>query len=125
VSAIALANVPHLVRVRCHFCSRQKPEWAIHRLGTPDFPAQTICFDCWEWHNTALELLAGRGMPGCQACGLTADVLRDREPGATWRLFVVPRDGVYSVLCAGCVGPYVGKRRDLYRGTAFGAKQGM
>jgi hypothetical protein len=122
VSAIALANVPRLGRVRCHFCSRWKLEWDIHHLGGADNPAQFICDQCLDWHNRALEFLAGKGVPpGCQECGLTADVLRDREPGATWRLYVVPRDGVLQVLCRDCKGAYVAKRADLYRGTAFGA----
>jgi hypothetical protein len=115
-------NVPHLMRVRCHFCSRQRREWEVHRLGTADLTTQVICQDCLDWHNAALEFLAGNGTPrGCQSCGLTAEVLRDREPGVAWRLFVVPRDGVYSVLCKDCKALYVAKRADLYRGTAFGA----
>lgn len=74
----------------------------------------------------AIELLAGRALPGCQNCGLTSDELREilsKGDGAVEvRLYVVPRDGVYQVLCSSCVRPYVAKRADLYRGTPFGAE---
>jgi hypothetical protein len=110
-----------LSKLRCHYCSRWRPAWCVHRLGTDAAPAQTICDHCLEWHQRALDLLAGNAMPGCQACGATWATLRDREPGIEVRLYVVPRDGIYQVLCAACVGPYVRARRDLYVGTAFGA----
>jgi len=35
-------------------------------------------------------------------------------------MYVVPKDGIYQLLCACCVRPYVGKRADLYAGTRFG-----
>jgi hypothetical protein len=70
----------------------------------------------------ALDLLAARGIPpGCQACGETAERLRDRDPGVEWKVYVVPGDGLLKVLCGRCVLPYARKRRDLYSGTSFGA----
>jgi hypothetical protein len=112
-----------LATVRCHYCSKWLPIWLAHRLGSPDRPAQTICENCLDWHQRAIDLLAGNAISGCQACGATWATLRDRPqggpPGADVRLYVVPRDGVYQVLCKTCVAPYVAKRGDLYRGTAF------
>jgi hypothetical protein len=113
-------NVPHLMRVRCHFCSRQKREWEVHQLGDAARSTQVICADCLEWHQTALEFLAGRAKPGCQCCMATWDFLRDRSPGVEIRFYVVPRDGILQLLCDSCIGPYTAKRADLYRGTAFG-----
>lgn len=103
--------------VRCHYCSRQVPAWRTHRLGDH---AQLICDDCLDWHNKAIDLLAGRAMPGCQACGATCEFLRNSELSGEIRMYVVPKDGIYQVLCQSCCGPYVAKRSDLYRETPFG-----
>jgi hypothetical protein len=83
----------------------------VHYLGSASLPGQIICDVCLDWHNRAIEMLAGAAIPPCQECDAQGET----------RLYVVPRDGVYQVLCARCVGPYVSKRTDLYRGTAFGA----
>jgi hypothetical protein len=61
-------------------------------------------------------------MPGCQGCSATWEFLRDSTLGEEVRLFVVPRDGIYQVLCAACVRVYLPKRADLYGGTQFGAE---
>jgi hypothetical protein len=108
-----------LASLRCHYCSRWRAAWDVHRLGTPEKPAQLICMNCLDWHQRALDLLAGHAMPGCQECCATWATLRDQAPGVEVRLYVVPRDGIYQVLCASCVGPYVRARRDLYVGTPF------
>jgi hypothetical protein len=116
-------NVARLVRVRCHFCSRQKLEFDVHHLGSVDRPAQVICAECLDWHNRALEFLAGRAMPGCQSCLATWEFLRESRVGVeNIRMYVVPKDGILQVLCEDCIRPYVEKRADLYRGTPFGTK---
>lgn len=91
-------------------------------MGTPERPAQTICEDCLDWHNKAIALLAGEAIPGCQACGASWEILCDRELGSRIPLYVVPKDGIYQVLCSLCLRAYVPKRADLYRGTSFGAE---
>lgn len=103
--------------LRCHYCSKQRSPFRVHQTQN----AQTICDYCLEWHNKALDLLAGRAMPGCQACGASWEKLRDSCPGVEMKLYVVPREGIYQVLCAPCLKPYVSKRADLYRNTPFGA----
>jgi hypothetical protein len=35
-------------------------------------------------------------------------------------MYVVPRDGIYQILCRECAARYLPKRHDLYKGTAFG-----
>jgi hypothetical protein len=37
-------------------------------------------------------------------------------------MYVVQKDGIYQVLCLACVQVYAPKRRDLYKGTKFGAE---
>lgn len=112
-------RVPSLVPVRCHFCSRMRQEWRIHRLAGN---AQLICDYCLEWHNNALEFLAGNYKPGCQCCGATWEFLHDSTVGVEIRMYVVPKDGIYQILCAACIKPYMSKRADLYSGTVFGAE---
>lgn len=87
--------------------------------------AQRICDDCLAWHNKALEFLAGGPIPGCQGCGATFEFLRDSTLGVEIRLYVVPKDGIYQVLCQICCGSYVAKRSDLYRETPFGHAQSL
>ncbi len=99
-----------MILVRCNYCSKHRLRSTVHYLGSASLPGQIICDVCLDWHNRAIELLAGNEIPPCQECGKIAQ-----------RLYVVPRDGVYQVLCRRCVGPYVSKRADLYRGTAYGA----
>ena len=107
-----------MIPVRCHYCSRFRPAWRVHRLGAA---AQTICDSCLNNHYRALEVLSGTAISGCHACDASWEMLRDRA-GADVRLYVVPRDGVLQVLCSTCVTAYLPKRADLYKGTAFGAE---
>ena len=47
-------------------------------------------------------------------------MLKAITPGEDVPLYVVPKDGLYQLLCKQCVVPYVKKRADLYKGTEFG-----
>jgi len=82
-----------------------------------------MCLRCHEWHGHALAVLAGAVPRGCQECGLSLEALNAITPGATTRMYVVPKDGVYQVLCATCKDAYCAKRADLYRGTPFGSER--
>lgn len=109
---------PHVVAVRCNWCSQERPEHRVHRLTSQ----QAICDYCLEWHAAALNVLAG-GMPrGCQECGASWQTLQACTPGVQVRMYVVPKDGIYQLLCAACVRRYTPKRADLYAGTEFGRK---
>lgn len=105
-----------LIKVRCHYCSKGLPAWRTHQLTE----AQRICDYCLEWHGKAIELLAGRALPGCQVCRATPEFLRDSTPGVEVRMYVVPKDGIYQVLCHTCYRSYAVQRADLYHGTLFG-----
>ena len=111
-------NLPHLVAVRCNYCSKERPAFRMHNLAS----GQKICDYCLDWHNHAIEFLGGAVPRGCQECGATWAFLRDSTLGDEVRMYVVPRDGIYQVHCATCVAAYVAKRADLYKGTQFGSE---
>ena len=115
-SASFIDRVPDVVAVRCNFCSKQRPAFRAHRITA----AQVICDHCLEWHMHAVDFLSGSAPAGCQDCGSTWAMLRDLSPTDEVRLYVVPKDGIYQLLCATCVQRYLPKRADLYRGTQFG-----
>ncbi|HTB10950.1 MAG TPA: hypothetical protein VK752_05240 [Bryobacteraceae bacterium] len=102
---------------RCRYCSKQRPPEEMLPMG--------MCARCLEWHMHALDLLAGKIPPGCQECGLSFSVLERAAADADVRLYVVPRDGIYQVLCRRCCDVYVRSRRDLYKGTPFGFQQNL
>ncbi len=79
-----------------------------------------MCGKCREWHQHALAVLAGEGPHGCQACNKSDDTLRGESPGDDYRMYVVPADGAYQLLCKACKDLFVVKQRRLYRGTRFG-----
>lgn len=79
-----------------------------------------VCDYCLEWHYHGLEVLGGQLPSGCQKCGTPWAILRDREPSDEVRMYVVPKDGIYQVLCRECLPQYTIKRPDLYKGTKYG-----
>jgi hypothetical protein len=103
---------------RCNWCSRQRAPSELLPLST----GQSMCRQCFEWHNHALAILSGAVPRGCQQCGTTMRDLNALATGATVRMYVVPIDGVYGVLCAVCKDTYCRKRADLYKDTQFGQR---
>jgi len=110
-----LAPVPIEV-VRCHYCQQFRPRWRVHTF----LRAQTICDYCLEWHNHALEFLAGELPRGCQACLVSSEELALRELGTHVRFLVVVKDGIYQMLCPDCARGYLPKRAEFFKGTQFG-----
>jgi hypothetical protein len=115
-----IANVARLVLVRCNFCSREKPSFQVTRLTT----GQAICEYCLDWHFKAIDFLDGGAPAGCQICGRSWAQVRAETPYVEigTRMYVVLKDGIYQLLCAGCKDRYTPKRLDLYQGTAYGAE---
>lgn len=102
---------------RCNWCSRQVSPSDLTKLST----GQAMCTRCREWHLHALQVLSGEATPqGCQHCGLSLATLNDLTNSPTTRMYVVPMDGLYALLCATCKEEYCRKRADLYKGTRFG-----
>ncbi len=113
--------VPHVVAVRCNWCSKQRPHFRVHQLSSN----QVICDNCLDWHSHALEVLSGGVPKGCQECQTTWDALRDATPGEQVRMYVVPKDGINQLLCRSCTSAYVRKRKDVYGDTEFGKQLGL
>jgi hypothetical protein len=114
-----MTAVPHLVAVRCNWCSKERHAFRVHRMAS----GQMICDDCLDWHQHAIAFLGGAVPRGCQECGATWEKLRDADPLAVGvKMYVVPKDGIYQILCALCVAKYLPKRADIYQGTQFGSE---
>jgi hypothetical protein len=118
VSLIAAQlSPPAVMCVRCHYCSKFRSPREVLYIGTG---GACMCWDCYDWHNRALDALAGTPPPGCQECGVTYEQLRERAGGGDCGMYVHPRDGMYQVLCKKCSDAYVPQRVDLYRPTQYG-----
>ncbi len=105
-----------VVKERCNWCSRQLPPSDLGKFAS----GQKMCGRCHEWHGHALAVLGGAVPRGCQQCGLSMRDLDALTGGATTRMYVVPMDGIYAVLCLACKEAYCRKRADLYENTKFG-----
>jgi len=115
-----MATALPVLKIRCHYCSRNRSPHEIIPIGTG---GAVMCFHCYEWHQHALRAFQGQPPPGCQECGLTFAQLSDLTPGVDIRMCVVPKDGLYQVLCKSCSDAYVRKRVDLFGDTQFGWQQ--
>lgn len=106
-----------VMSVRCNYCSKYVSRSVARRLAGH---AQIICDDCIDWHNRSIEVLAGEIPAGCQQCSRSWDLIRDGAIGDDVRMYVVPKDGIYQLLCSLCCMPYLRLRSDFYKDTAFG-----
>lgn len=108
-----------ILTVRCHYCSKERnPREVVYMSGGP-----VMCWHCLEWHQHALQMLAGQPPPGCQECETPFLELNDCDGRGNVRFSVVPKDGIYQVLCQTCAGRYVQKRADLFGSTEYGYHQ--
>jgi hypothetical protein len=106
-----------LETVVCNWCTRALPKFRVHRLMSH----QVICDYCLEWQDHAMEVLGGAVPRGCQACGTSWYDLNARS-GQQVRMYVVPKDGIFQLLCIDCVRPHLPKTKELYKGTKFGSQ---
>jgi hypothetical protein len=113
-----MSAAPIVIAVRCSFCSKQRAPYRVHRSAS----GQNICDVCLEWHFHALEFLGGAVPRGCQGCEKTWETMQAESPDVELAVgvFVVPKDGIYQMLCRACAAPYLPKRKDLYKATRFG-----
>ena len=108
----------HANRLKCRYCQKQ-----VHPAeASGDERRGYQCIRCYDWHQHALEVLGGATPLGCQGCGDTWEQLKERTPGVEVRMYVVPKDGIYQLLCKRCCDAYVPMRKDLFGGTEFGAR---
>ena len=106
-----------VVGVRCHYCSHFRSPREMMTLGK----GAKMCWSCLEWHQHALRMLSYHPPPGCQVCAVTFETLRQRAVDGDIPMYLVPKDGIYQVLCKRCYGNYLLKRVDLVKDTAFGS----
>jgi hypothetical protein len=111
-----------IMSVRCHYCSKWQLPGEVHEMGTGGIH---ICRNCLDWHERASKFLTENvPPPGCQECGRSiSDVSADKC--TTARLWLVPKDGIYQVLCTECREAYEQKRADLFGPTRYGAEKGI
>lgn len=121
------AAVAQFVRVRCHYCSQFRHRGDVLTIGTG---RALICLHCREWHEANIAALAANGVPkGCFECRATWAELRLRVSAGDnpdeFKMFLVPKDGIYQLLCRTCSDAYEQKRADLLRGTLYGQQKGV
>ena len=112
-------------RVQCRLCSR----WVSRKEVAGAEARGFTCVKCLEWHFHALDVLGGAEPKGCQGydskpCTFGWDDFQRVKENATTgevRLYAVPKDGIYQLLCNGCKERYVRSRRDIYGKTSYGA----
>ncbi len=104
-------------RLRCRLCGKMRHRFDVVGASVRGY----TCRECLEWHFHAMDVLGGAPPRGCQGCGKTPEQLKRSPDDCDVRMYVVPKDGVYQLLCRDCGRQYTRQRRDLYQGTAFGA----
>lgn len=55
-------------------------------------------------------------------CGSSWERLKEISGAVEVRMYAVPKDGMYQLLCAKCAAEYVPKRKDIYRECEFGQR---
>jgi hypothetical protein len=119
VQEVAIAPGPlaaPIIKLRCRFCGKfRHPREFVHDAVVG------YCFDCYDWHRHALEMLTTGGFPrGCQVCGRSYDELERLNPRGDVKVTLQPKDGLYQILCQPCTADYERKRLDLYGSTPYG-----
>ena len=101
----------------CRYCQKWYPKSSILPFGN----GLERCEKCNERHEAALDMLAGKPPTGCGMCEITWAKLNEITPGDKIHMRVIMVDGTYVIACGTCYAHYVKARRELYKGTKFGA----
>jgi hypothetical protein len=104
-------------RLRCRLCGKMRHRFDVLGASVRGY----TCRECLEWHFHAMDVLGGAPPRSCQSCLRTPEQLKSSDPARDVRMYVVPKDGVYQLVCRDCMRRYTRQRKDLYEGTAFGA----
>ncbi len=115
-----LNKLPFVIRQQCRRCGKGRDPREFVGGATVGY-----CFQCYEAHRTALEVLMGDIPKGCTDCGVSVHALSESQPGADIRMSVVAKDMLYAVLCPLCADRYELANQQLFKGTAYGAAKGI
>jgi hypothetical protein len=112
------------IGIKCNYCSRERHPAEVMQIG--EGGAQ-ICMRCLVAHEQALNAFANGTPPKeCQVCQTPFELMQcDREGNIPMTLQMLPKDGIWQVLCQRCAGEYEAQRSDLIRGTAYGKSKGI
>lgn len=114
---MSAVNAPRVVKVRCHYCQGFRSPLEVVTMSCN----VVMCWRCYEWHQEALYVQFQQRPPkGCQECNLSYAELEARAPDGNVRIVLVPKDGLYQVMCGTCSDAYLPKRVELFKGTQFG-----
>lgn len=120
-------TAPAIINAKCHYCSQWRLPGEIIQIGVGGVK---MCFHCHEWHVKQIDAVAIGGVPpGCFDCRKTWEELRlsfdlGDNPSEV-KMFLVPKDGIYQLLCRTCSDAYEQKRADLLKGTQHGQTKGI
>jgi hypothetical protein len=111
-----------IIGKKCPYCLKWRSPHEIMDIGG----GVTVCLECWQWHEKAILMIASgeppSGCPMCRRDNATLEAeLGDRYTGMT----VHRVDGIYQMACPECAWRLRPKQKDLYKGTAFGARNGL
>lgn len=109
---MALIEAPSLAlqKVKCQECSKEKPATEVTVMGDC-----TRCWDCWVRHRKRMAKFQAAGYVNCTTCGVKLFTQSNVQG------YMAIIDGEYGLLCKACRDAYAPKRKDLYKGTGYGA----
>ncbi len=112
------------IGVKCNYCSKERHPAEVMRLGPG---GALICIRCLDANEQALRALnTGTPPKECQECLTPFELMPcDPQGNIPIELRMLPKDGIWQVLCKRCAAGYEAKRSDLIRGTAYGRQQGI
>lgn len=82
-------------------------------------PVEGYCHECWSWN--AIEIARIRGITGCCDCQLTFERLK----AIGRRMFLVPKDGIYQILCQVCNDRWELLVKEMFKATRYGRGKGL
>lgn len=103
--------------VQCRRCTKWR--------SPHEFVGDTItgyCLQCYSDH--CIQIAQIRGIDLCCECKLTFTQLRARN-GGKLRMTMVPKDGIYQLLCHICNARFEQLSKHFFKGTPYGKAQNL
>ena len=108
-------SVPIIVSVKCHSCQQFYDPREVISVANVH-----TCQKCWEWHEKAIQQLV-TATGGCPECRRSHDEIGRDYPNGEPEYVLVPKDGIYQLLCRRCEEAYALQRKEMFVGTEHGA----